>query len=91
MRTIWYVAILVVFFLAQFVLSWKAKKVSVKCIPAIVILLLMLAAFINYALSGWTNWAWLIIMLLEAGILTPVALAAVLGTILGKAKNKSSV
>ena len=82
-----YVAILVIAFVVQMVLSLKAKRIVVRWIPALVVLALMVASFLVYALSGWTNWAWLIFVLLESCILVPIALAAVLGEIARKIKG----
>ena len=86
-----FIGILVFAFVVQMILSLKAKRVVVRCIPAFVVLALMVASFLAYALSGWTNWAWLILMLLEVGILVPIALGAVLGGIARKVKNNSAV
>ena len=81
------IGILVFAFVVQMVLSLKAKRVVVRCIPAFMVLALMVATFLAYALSGWTNWALLILVLLESCILVPIALAAVLGEIARKIKG----
>ena len=82
-----YIVILAAVFCVQLALSVKARHTAVKCIPAMVILALMLVSFLCYWFSGWTNWGWLIFMLLEAGALVPTALAAVLGAIAQKARK----
>ena len=79
MKTIWYYSILAVFFAVQFLLTRKARRAVVACVPVTVVLALMLACFIAYAVSGWTNWGWLILMMLATGGLVAVALGAVLG------------
>lgn len=48
----------------QLVLCFKVRKKLVKSIPALLILLLQAALFVWYAVSDWTNWGCLILMLL---------------------------
>ena len=82
-----YILILAAVFCVQLALSLMGRCTTVKCIPTIVILALMLVSFLCYWLSGWTNWGWLIFMLLEAGALVPTTLAAVLGAIEQKSRK----
>lgn len=90
MNSVWYIGILVLLFVMQFVLSFMAKRAVVKCLPAIVVLALMLVCFGAYAITSWTNWAWLILLMLVSGGLVPIALAAVLGSIACAVKKSSS-
>lgn len=87
MHAVCYVAILVLFFLVQLVLTLQARRVVIKCIPALIVLTLMAGCFGAYALSSWTNWGWLILMLLVGIIQVPIALAAVIGSIVKKVKK----
>lgn len=90
MNAAWYIAILVLLFALQFVLTLLAKRAIMKCLPVIVVLVLMAACFVAYAITSWTNWAWLIILMLVSGGLVPIALAAVLAGIARAVKKVSS-
>lgn len=87
MNAVWYIVILALLFVVQFILSLLAKRAVVKCLPAIVVLILMAACFAAYAITRWTNWAWLILLMLCGGALVPIALAAVLAGIANAVKK----
>lgn len=61
-RYIFWIVMVVVFAL-QLVLCLKVKRVIFKLIPLFALLLSMAFCVISYALSGWTNWAFLILLL----------------------------
>lgn len=50
-------------FAAQLLLCFKVKRTLLKLIPLLAVLLLMLVCIMDYALSGWNNWAFLILLL----------------------------
>ena len=52
-----------------------AKKVWVRLIPAFIAVTLMAFCVIMYVLSGFTNWAYLILLLLLAGVQCAMGMA----------------
>jgi hypothetical protein len=58
-----FLPIMAVVFALQLLLCFRVKRVIVKLIPLLAVLLLMAFCIINYALSGWNNWAFLILVL----------------------------
>lgn len=61
------IGILLLVFGTQLLLCRKAGRVLVKLIPTLLILLLQGICFCMYAAGGFTNWAWLILLLLLLG------------------------
>ena len=55
--------IMVGVFALQLVLCLKVKRMIFKLIPLLALLLFMAVCVVSYALSGWTNWAFLILLL----------------------------
>ena len=87
MNTTVYTGILLALFVLQIFLSLRPVAVAVKCIPTMLVLTTMTGSFLAYVLSGFTNWGWLIFLLLEAGTFIPIALAAMLGAIVKKTRK----
>lgn len=73
----------------QLLLCFKARRKLVKSIPVLFILLLQVALFVWYAVSDWTNWGCLILMLLLLIPLGAVGTAWILyGIIISDVKKK---
>ena len=81
---VWYLIFLVLAFVLQLVLTKKAKRRIIKCIPAIAVCVLMSLCFLLYVTGGIMSWVWLIIMLLFAAFFVPIALGAILGNFVKK-------
>ena len=73
-----YWGIIFVVFILQMLLCLKAKRRIVRLCPLLLVLLTMAISVAAYALSDFTNWAWLIILMLQSGALVPIALAWIL-------------
>ena len=52
----------VIAFGLQFLLCMKLRKVWIKLLPTLAALLFMTLCFLAYGISGWTNWAYLILL-----------------------------
>lgn len=50
-------------FAVQLLLCFLTKRVIWKLLPLLAVLLVMLVCIVNYAASGWSNWAFLILLL----------------------------
>ena len=57
-----FIAIMAVTLVLRLLLCFKAKRRIRRLLPLIAIALLMLVCIVGYALSGWTNWAYLIVL-----------------------------
>lgn len=57
-----FIMIMAVTLVLQLLLCFKAKRRIWRLLPLIAIALLMLVCIVGYALSGWTNWAYLIVL-----------------------------
>lgn len=55
--------IMAAIFAVQLLLCFKVKRTIWKLIPLLAVLLLMLVCIVDYALSGWSNWAFLLLLL----------------------------
>lgn len=64
MKDMWFFLFPAAVFVAQLLLCRFAKRRRIRWLPTILLLLLMLLCFGLYACSNWTNWAFLILMLL---------------------------
>lgn len=60
----WMLALVIVLFALQLFLCAKARRVWLRLLPLLVLLALMAACVILYICSGYTNWAFLILLLL---------------------------
>lgn len=58
-----FLLIMGVVFAVQLLLCFLTKRVIWKLLPLLAVLLLMLVCIVNYAVSGWSNWAFLILLL----------------------------
>ena len=52
-----------------------AKKVWVRLLPVLIVGALMVLCVVMYAVSGWTNWAYLILLLLLFVLLAAMGVA----------------
>lgn len=71
-----------------------AKKVWVRLLPILTVVALMALCVVMYAISGWTNWAYLILLGLLFGVLVFLGMEwLVFGVIhlLGKIMKKQQV
>lgn len=76
-----YFGAMVVVFAAQLVLCWKVKSRLLRLAPTLLIVLSMVGSGIAYALSGGTNWAFLILIALQFGVLVVDGLAWLLAVL----------
>lgn len=73
MQDIWLLVIGLVLLVAQ-VACLFAKKVWVRLIPVLIVAVLMVFCIIMYAASAFTNWGYLILLLLAAFLLGAMGL-----------------
>lgn len=69
--------------IVQLLLCFKVKQKLIKLTPLILVMLLMLLCVCGYALSGWMNWAFLIVILI---LLVPLGIIGTAWLIYGFAK-----
>jgi hypothetical protein len=60
----WMLAFVIALFALQLFLCAKARRVWLRLLPLLVLLALIAACVILYICSGYTNWAFLILLLL---------------------------
>lgn len=91
--TLWIVVWLIIF-AVQLLLCAKGKKLFVRLLPLALIAAAMIGCVAAYILSGYTNWAFLILLMLLGVLLTAPASAWLLWgliKLLKKAENNSQV
>lgn len=84
MNDITYLSAVVVMFVAQMMLCWKVNRFVVRFLPIIAALTLIAVSFVLYAISGWSNWGWLIILVVEVFVLWGAVFGLIVGSILRK-------
>ena len=73
-------------------LCFLAKKVWVRLLPLLTVVALMVFCVVMYGLSGWTNWAYLILLALLFGLLVAMGAAwLVFGVVCAIKKSSKSV
>ena len=58
-----YWVVMAAIFLLQLLLCLKVNRIILKLIPLLLLLLFMAFCVVEYAISGWNNWAFLILLL----------------------------
>ena len=89
-----WIAVWLVVFAAQLLLWVKGKKLFLRLLPLALIAAAMTGCVASYILSGYTNWAFLILLMLLGILLTAPAAALLfwgLIKLLKKAENNSRV
>ena len=61
MHEMWILVWAAIAMAAQFFVSLKAKRKPVKALPVLLQTAIIIACFVGYAASGYTNWAFLIL------------------------------
>lgn len=70
------------------IMCFFVKKVWVRLLPILIAVMLLVFCLAMYAVSGWTNWAYLILLMLLFGVLAVMgAMWLVFGMVCAVRKN----
>lgn len=86
MSTPLFLIMIAAFFVVQMALCIKGKRRLVRLMPVIAVFVAQVFFVVCYAASAWTNWAFLILLLLSMGPMVACALAWTIWGIVKKVK-----